>query len=141
MVTHLNGSHNGQAKVAYLPCESDYPVIDVVAKPATPKWRDQYPLFTHNLSWQDSDGCNHSLTLRSDSITDLLSDLKMIKTGIRQAKAKAAESQPQEATQPERVVCKIHHVEMERRVSKRTGGHYHCHRLAGNELCFGREKK
>jgi hypothetical protein len=60
---------------------------------------------------------------------------------IRQAKQQHAESNPvQPQTQEERVVCKIHGVEMERRVSRRTGGHYFSHKLADRELCFGRPK-
>jgi len=137
---HVNGT-NGHVLV----CSSDYEersaVIDVTPTAPRPGWRDQFPTFTHNLSWVDSDGCGHSFTLRSDSLVDLMADIKAMKALIKASKAQHQAQQPE--TQPEHVVCKIHGVEMERRVSKKTGGHYHCHRLAGsgNDLCFGREKK
>ena len=68
--------------------------------------------------------------------------VKPLVAGVRKAHAIAKEKHAGEPqTQPERVMCKIHNVEMQRRVSKRTGGHYHCHRLAGNNLCFGRVQK
>jgi hypothetical protein len=39
------------------------------------------------------------------------------------------------------VVCKLHGVQMQRRVSERTGGHYFSHRRGANDLCFGGPKK
>ena len=82
---HLNGqgvNDHVNGKVAYLPCESDYPpapVIDVMPTAPTPQWRNEFPQFTHNLSWQDSDGLSHSLTLRSDSLQGLMADLRLLK--------------------------------------------------------------
>ena len=80
--THHNNQHvNG--KVTHLPCSSDHEpasTIDTTPFKPTPKWRDEFPRLTHNLAWQDGDGYSHSLTLRSDSITDLLSDLKLLKS-------------------------------------------------------------
>jgi hypothetical protein len=77
----LNG--NGiNGKVAYLPCPSDYeprPAIDVIPTTPAPKWRDQHAAFTHHVQWVDSEGISHGLTLRSDSLQGLLSDLKMVK--------------------------------------------------------------
>ena len=139
---HLNG--NGvNPKVAYLPCSSDHeerPAIDITPTAPTPQWRNEFPQFTHNLSWQDSDGISHSMTLRSDSLQDLMADLKLLKAMIRQANEQHSSANPsQPETQPEHVSCKIHGVQMERRVSKRTQGHYFSHRI-GSELCFGRPK-
>ena len=135
---------SGNGHVTHLVCESDYEDVPYTpALPAKPDWTGQLSVYTHNLSWMDADQCQHSLTIRADDLQTLLSDLKLIKEGIRRAKQKAADAKPEASdgqTQPERVVCKIHGIEMERRVSKRTGGHYHCHRL-GNDLCFGWEKK
>jgi hypothetical protein len=131
----------------YPPCASDYeerPVFDVVPTMPRPGWTDAFPAFTHNLSWIDGEGCSHSMTLRSDSLSGLMGDLKLLKGMIRKAKTKAAESQPaQTAPQPDSDVspCKIHGMAMERRTSKRTDGVYFSHRLPGSkELCFGRER-
>ena len=140
---HLNGHVNGTNGHA-LECSSDYeprPAIDITPSKPTPQWRNEFPQFTHNLSWLDSDGINHSMTLRSDSLQALMADLKLLKSMVQQAKQKHADANPtQPATQPEKVLCKLHNIEMERRVSKRTGGHYHCHKLAGRDLCFGKPK-
>ena len=58
---------------------------------------------------------------------------------IKASRGKHSTPNPeQRETQLEHVTCKIHGVEMERRVSKRTGGHYHAHKLPGQGLCFGR---
>ena len=145
MVTVNGTNHNGCLSTTghMLDCPSDHPIIDITPCQAKAGWRSQFAVFTHNLSWVDSDGVSHSLTLRSDSLPDLMADIKTMKSLIRQSKAQHQAKNPaaQPETQPERVICKIHNVEMERRVSKHTGGHYHCHRLAGNDLCFGRERK
>ena len=95
---HLNGHGVNDHVNGYghmLECPSDYeerPAIDVVPTTPAPLWRNQYPLYTHNLSWQDGDGCNHSLTLRSDSITDLLNDLKMVKVVCVKPRKNTAQS-------------------------------------------------
>ena len=142
---HSNG-HMSNGNVTYLPCSSDYeerPTIDVVAREPKPGWHDQNPRFVHSLTWTDADGVGHMLVLRSDDLQALFGDIKMVKSMIKRSKEKAKEKQPeaqQEQTQPEHVVCKIHGVQMERRVSKRTGGHYFSHRI-GTELCFGKGAK
>ena len=134
---HVNGTN-----AHTLECPSDYPpAIDITPSKPTPQWRNEFPQFTHNLSWTDLDGINHSMTLRSDSLQSLMADLKLLKSMVRQAKQQHADASPvQPDTQLERVMCKVHGTVMERRVSKRTGGHYHCHKLAGRDLCFGRAK-
>jgi hypothetical protein len=73
----LNGHANGHTLV----CESDYPAVEIDVTPSTPtlKWQDQFPQFTHNVFWIDSDGISHSMTLGSDSLQDILSDLKLLK--------------------------------------------------------------
>jgi len=94
------------------------------------------------MSYTDSTGISHSVTLRGDTEQEVLDMVKPLVAGVRKAHAIAKEKHAGEPqTQPERVMCKIHNVEMERRVSRRNGGHYHSHRLPNNELCFGREKK
>jgi hypothetical protein len=140
-------SNNGVHAQLYAPCPSDYETapIDVTPTAPRPGWKDAFPQYTHNLSWVDSEGCSHSMTLRSDSLSDLMNDLRLLKSMIRQAKGKARESAPQQAApEPDSDVppCPIHGASMERRTSKRTGGIYFSHRMPGTkELCFGREPK
>ena len=144
---HSNGTTGTNGHGAQLHCENDYEAVN--ATPYTPSahpvpWRSQFPAFTHNLGWTDGDGCTHSLTLRNDNLNDLMADLKMLKGLIRASKQKATVANPgahQGQTQEELVVCKVHGVAMERRISKRMGGHYHCHRMGVNDLCFGRPRK
>jgi hypothetical protein len=140
----------------YGPCASDYEAVAIDVTPAAapkPGWKDAFPQYTHNLSWVDSEGCSHSMTLRSDSLSDLMSDLKMLKNMIRQAKGKARESatqqdqqtspdpQVQAANVPDVQRCEIHAVDMVRRWSKRTQGHYFGHKLPTGDFCYGRERK
>jgi hypothetical protein len=136
---HVNGNGVNVHRV-YPPCPSDYEPVTIDAIPTAPKpgWRDQLAPVTWSMSWTASD-VSHSVTLRGDTEQEVLDLVKPLVAGIKAAKEKRQAQNPQ--TQPEHVVCKIHGAPMERRVSKRTGGHYHCHRLAGNDLCFGREKK
>jgi hypothetical protein len=75
-----------------LECASDYepaPIADVQAKPV-PAWQSAFPKFTHNVSFVDGDGRQHSLTLHSDSLKDLFTDLRMVKAIVRASKAKHA---------------------------------------------------
>ena len=143
-VSNHNNQHTNGTNGRRLECSSDYeecPQIDVIPTAPTAQWRNEFPRFTHNLVWQDSSGISHSLTLRSDSLQDLLGDLKLVKSMIKAAKEQHRTANPtQPVTQEEKVVCKLHSVQMERRVSKRTGGHYHSHKLAGRDLCFGTAK-
>jgi hypothetical protein len=143
---YLNGhSTNGHM----LTCASDYepaPVLDVVAREPKPGWRHDFPLFTHNLSWVDADGCSHSLTLRSDDLPGLFADLKLLKYMIRASKEKAKERHPETSQgqpEPDSDVppCKIHGSPMVRKQSRRTKGIYFSHQLPDGSLCFGREKK
>jgi hypothetical protein len=132
----LQGDSNGQ----YPPCPSDYgPVPQWKPRPG---WRDQFPAFTHNLNWADADGHQHSMTFRSDSLPDLLADLKILKAMIRASKAQAQAREPEPVPKEtgDIPVCPIHKVSMERRQSRRTGGHYWCHEIGLKELCFGRKK-
>jgi hypothetical protein len=149
-----NGMHrNGTSGLLY--CESDYepaPVIDVVPTAPKPSWRDQHAAFTHHIQWADADGISHGMTLRSDSLSGLMADLKLLKGMIKAAKQKAAESQPQQAVQtqadgareseqPDVQHCRIHKVDMIRRWSKRTNGHYFGHKTPDGNFCYGRERK
>ena len=147
-----NGIHSNGTNGHFLNCASDYeerPLIDITPAPAPkPGWRDQFPAFTHNLSWVDADGCSQSMTLRSDSLSDLMRDLKLLKAMIKQAKESAKAQVPGDSqaptVEPDSDVppCKIHNMAMERRVSKRTGGIYFSHRMPGTkDLCFGRAPK
>jgi len=139
----LNGFYsNGHT----LHCSSDYerrPAIDVTPTAPKPGWRNQFAVFTHNLSWLDADGCSHSMTLRSDSLPDLLADLKALKAMIKAAKQQHQAQQPAAQPEPDSDIppCKIHGTPMMRRQSKRTGGIYFSHKLTNGELCFGLEKK
>ena len=88
----------------------------------------------------------HGLTVRSDSLQDLIADLCLIKAMVRQARAKAAERAPEQDTpEPEpdgnARVCKVHSVAMVERISKKTGRPFLSHRMPDDTLCFGRERK
>jgi hypothetical protein len=127
-------------------CSSDYPAIDITPSVPRPKWRDDFPLFTHNLSWVDCDGCSHSLTLRSDDLPGLFADLKLLKGMIRASKEKAKERHPdapegQSADTPAADVrqCKVYDVPMAKGISKKTGKPYFSHVLSDDTRCFGRK--
>ena len=141
---HSNGIHtNGAHPAAHLDCASDYEPAPATEAPP-PKWRDAWPAYTHNVTWLDSDSKQHSLTIRTDDIHELFGVLKGLKHTIRASKQKAAESAPhteapQEA-QPDTQRCAIHGVDMPRRWSKRTNGHYFGHKLADGGFCYGRSK-
>ena len=68
-----NGKHISMATVSmttsgYLLMPQDHeerPAIDVIPTTPTPQWHDAFPVYTHNSSWTDADGINHSMTLRS----------------------------------------------------------------------------
>lgn len=140
-MVHANGSTSNGYNGHTLICESDYPdvkAVDVTPK-RTPRWQDQVAKYTHNLSWVDADSCQHSMTIRADSLQELLDDLKLIKKGIQIAKAKSGKQNVPEET-GDIPVCPIHGVTMERRTSKRTGGQYFAHKTGPKELCFGRER-
>ena len=153
MVTVNGTNHNGYVNGTNghtLICDSDYeprPVIVITPSKPTPGWRDQLAPYTHCLQWSDSDGCSHSMTLRADTLEQLLADLKLIKQGIKIAKEKAKEKakaqQPVTQPDPDSDVppCKVHGTPMVRKQSRRTGEIYFSHALPNGELCFGREKK
>jgi hypothetical protein len=152
-IHHSNG--NGvHATQLYAACPSDYEAVAIDVTPQTapkPGWRDQHAAFTHHIQWVDADGISHGLTLCSDSLQGLMADLKMVKGMIRQANEKARESAPAKQAEPSPQVpgadvpdvqhCKIHAVDMVRRWSKRTQGHYFGHKLPNGDLCYGREPK
>ena len=133
--TNHNGYVNGNSRM--LDCASDYEAvtIDVTPSKPTPKWPDHLAPYTHCLQWSDSDGCSHSMTLRADTLEQLLADLKLIKQGIKIAKKKAkavGADAGTEGTQQEgedTQLCVIHNINMMRRWSKRTNGHYFAHKL------------
>jgi hypothetical protein len=92
------------------------------------------------------------MTLRSDSLSGLMADLKLLKGMIKAAKQQASERAPQQATQaeaeaasgpeqPDVQQCRIHKVDMIRRWSKRTNGHYFAHKAPGGNFCYGRVPK
>ena len=144
-----NGTHHSndiQTTTAYPACPSDY---EAVAIDVTPRagWHDQFPQFTHNVSWMDTDSKQHSLTIRCDDLDELLATLTAVKQTIRASKAKHTESQPgeqvpaqQAESQPDVLPCHIHGVNMPRRWSKRTNGHYFAHKLATGDFCYGKAK-
>ena len=77
----------------------------------------------------------------------LLADLKLIKQGIKIAKKKAkavGADAGTEGTQQEgedTQLCVIHNINMMRRWSKRTNGHYFAHKLDDGGFCYGRKPK
>ena len=87
------------------------------------------------------------MTLRADTLEQLLADLKLIKQGIKIAKKKAkavGADAGTEGTQQEgedTQLCAIHNTPMQRRWSKRTSGHYFAHRNADGSFCYGRKPK
>ena len=84
---HSNGISHAPI---YPPCPSDYEprLIDDTPKPVMPAWRSQWPEYTHNISWVDSDGKQHSLTIRTDDLDELLQTLTAVKHVIRASKHK-----------------------------------------------------
>jgi hypothetical protein len=138
---HSNG--NGvHTTSSYPACSSDYEPapIDATPKPAVPGWRSQWPEFTHNVSWVDSDSKQHSLTIRTDDLDELLQTLTAIKHVIRASKQRVAECQPQGEQPTDAQRCEIHGVDMPRRWSKRTQGHYFGHKLADGGFCYGKAR-
>jgi hypothetical protein len=143
-----NGIHSNGT--AFTPCVSDYEPRPQEGTAPQPKWRDQFPMFTHNVSWVDTDSKQHSLTIRTDDADELFGILKAVKHIVRASKEKAAETtlhatqEPQEEvsaeTQPDVMRCAIHGVDMPRRWSKRTNGHYFAHRLPNGDFCYGKVK-
>jgi hypothetical protein len=154
---HSNGSNGSNGH--FLNCTSDYEprplTIDVVPTAPTPKWRDQQAAFTHHIQWVDHEGISHGLTIRSDDLQSLMADLRLVKAGIREAKKQAAESasvpgdsQSGESHSPTELTaetdvqrCRIHGVDMPRRISKRNSGHYFAHFLPDDSICYGRAPK
>ena len=139
---HVNG--NGQI-TQMLEGPSDH--IDVTPGPPRPKWPDTWAPYRHSLSWQDDLGISHTVSLCNSTLQGLLDDSKMIMAGVRKAKERAAQRQPQSGAQPvlepdaDVPPCPVHHVPMQRKQSKRTGGVYFSHKMAdGSGLCFGRTK-
>jgi hypothetical protein len=150
MVHATNLNHNG-TNGHFLNCASDYeerPLIDITPAAPRPAWRDQFPMFTHNLSWVDADGCSQSMTLRSDDLQSLMADLRLLKGMIKQAKESAKEKVHGDSQAPVELTaetdvkrCAIHNVDMPRRISKRNSGHYFAHFLPDDSICYGRERK
>ena len=146
MITNEEMSCNG-TNGHFLACPSDYePAPTIPTQPVSRREGSLDP-YMLNLGWHDNDGIVYSLTIRGQERDQVMADAKFFKAVARahMAKGKVAAAvanpdAPQGQTQPEHVVCKIHGVEMERRVSKRTQGHYHAHRLGPRDLCFGRIK-
>lgn len=157
MLPNGTGYHNGNANgidwlteepytPAYPPCPSDYeerPIINVTPSVPKPAWRNEFPSFTHNLSWNDPEGVSHSLTLRSDDLQALFADIKMVKSMIKRSKEKHATAHPdapEEQAEPDTQRCEIHGVDMPRRWSKRTSGHYFGHKCSDGSFCYGKAK-
>jgi len=141
---HSNGIHHHA--LTYPACPIDYEAMapaDTKARPE-PQWRDQFPTFTHNVSWVDTDSKQHSLTIRGDDLDEMLATLAAVKHCIRASKAQAAEKALQAETpaesQPDVQHCAVHGVDMPRRWSKRTNGHYFGHKLVDGSFCYGRAR-
>jgi hypothetical protein len=138
--TRSNGIHHTPT---YPSCPSDYEAVtpaDTAPRPE-PRWCTQFPTYTHNVSWVDTDSKQHSLTIRGDDLDELLATLTAVKRTIRASRAKA-ESQDTPATpqQPDVMRCHIHNAPMPRRWSRRTSGHYFSHALPDGSFCYGRPK-
>jgi hypothetical protein len=113
-------------------------------------WRQQWPEFTHNVSWVDTDSKQHSLTIRTDDLDELLATLTTVKNVIRASKAKATSSgaasegqsqvTPATPQQPDTLHCSIHNIDMPRRWSRRTNGHYFAHATPDGGFCYGKRK-
>ena len=80
------------------------------------------------------------MTIKTDDVDELFGIQKAVKHIVRQSKQKAEETSPQAETaaetQPDAQRCDIHNVDMPRRWSKRTGGHYFAHKLADGSFCY-----
>ena len=148
MVAANGHIHNGNpTNGVYPPCPSDYPEPDLTSTLAltkAPGWKSQFPAFTHNMGWIDPDGNSHSMTLRSDDLALLMRDVKMLRAMIRASKEKGKEKEATTDSVPAESgnipVCPIHHTVMERRQSRRTGGHYWAHKTGIKDLCFGKAR-
>jgi hypothetical protein len=112
-----------------------------VSLPPKSDWGQQWPQFTHNVGWLDTDGKQHSLTIRTDDLDELLATLTTVKNVIRASKAKAAASSQVPAPDSDVPPCPVHGTPMIRKQSKRTGGIYFSHKMADGQLCFGRPAK
>ena len=140
--TTMNSNGNVTAN-DYPPCESDYEVAPAQPEPM-PGWRNQFPKFTHNVSWQDTDNKGHSLTIRTDDEDELFAILKHIKHIVRASKEKAAQCQSDAEAQheepPQTKPCEIHPGAMMQRRQRKDGtGHFYSHNING-EWCNGRAK-
>lgn len=147
MVSPNGNGSNGHVTYPYIECASDYEprpeVIDVVAREPQPGWHDQNPNFVHSLTWTDADGVGHMLVLRSDDLQSLFADIKMVKGLIKRSKEKATTANPeasQAQEEPDTQRCAIHDVDMPRRWSKRTSGHYFGHKCSDGSFCYGKAK-
>jgi hypothetical protein len=139
--THSNG--NGvHITSSYPACPSDYEPrpIDATPKLAIPGWRSQWPEYTHNVTWADSDSKQHSLTIRTDDLDELLQTLTAIKHVIRASKQQAAPAASPSEQPADTQRCEIHGVDMPRRWSKRTNGHYFGHKLSDGGFCYGKAR-
>jgi hypothetical protein len=124
-----------------------YDPVDVQVPEVVPShavsWHAGHPVLTHHLQWVDSDGCQHGLTIRCDSLDDLVRQLTQVKALIASAKAKADVQRAQEPKVdlelPSRV-CELHgNVPMYKAISKKTGKPYSSHDLPDGTKCFGRK--
>ena len=146
----MKNSLNGNG-IQHLECASDYeprPAIPAPAPAPLPKWSDELAPYTCSIGWSDDHGCTYNLTIRDDTLDGILPALRRVKKGIRRARQKASVTSPEtpsaEPLESPGMACPIHGVVMERRRSKRTGGHYFSHALPGSgannkSLCFGRK--
>jgi len=135
---HSNGVNGIHANGHTLDCHSDYEPRQADAAPL-PGWRNAFPKFTHYIEWHDADGRKHGLTVRCDDRDELLDTLRCVKGATARGDAEPQAETPAEA-QPDTQRCAIHSVDMARRWSKRTNGHYFAHKLADGSFCYGRAK-
>ncbi len=143
MLHESQSAHNGNGH--FLHCESDYeprPVIDIIAKQVVAKdWTQNLAPCTCSMSYIDHTGISYSVTFRGNSNEEVLEMMRPWIAGIRKAKASAG---PVEEPVVERDVrqCKLHNVEMAKRLSKKSGKPYYAHAMPGDagSLCFGRSK-
>ena len=90
MLSQNGTNHNtfNGTDTVYPACPSDYEPAPIPLPAPTPAWANQLAPYAHSLSWSDSDGCTHALTLRSSTLEALLSDLKLIKAGTGKPRQK-----------------------------------------------------
>jgi hypothetical protein len=136
-----------EAPPVYPPCSSDYAAAPA-PKAELPGWRNQFPAYTHSMSWTDSLGITHSHTVRSDNLDEILREARITQEFVKAARARhekstatapAPEPQPEpeqneqtdsayDEPEPSRLWCERHQTWLQRR--EKHGNVWYSHKTA-----------